>query len=283
MNREGGSQAAVLPLVVGMTTLPSRLPFCQPAIDSILAQRRPPDRFILSIPRVPMRGGDPFSSLPDFLTEAPYREQVTINLLDEDFGPGSKLLGALPHCHEPSILVLCDDDMEYWDFMLDRLYSRQVAEPGASFTFFRYHEQGLPIGQGADGFSFCSESLTGIRAFYDLHVSGTPLRMHDDLWISYFLFGRGIPIRDLAPSLGGGLIYRKVHEVDALVALTGSDARHALAVQGMRLLRSAGGLTWTRRARLAIGRLLDPLHKLQGRIRWRLDNGFATVSPSSDI
>jgi hypothetical protein len=227
------------PVIVGMTTLPSRIGLIRPAIDSLLANTRVPDRIVLTVPRRPLRGGGTLE-VPAFLDDPAYRERVVVNVIEEDFGPGSKLLGCLGHIAEPSVVILADDDMDYREFLIEELATRQAAEHRKSFSFWAYPFSGLTVGQGADGFSMWSDILPGVDRFYADHVRGSRLAFHDDLWISYFLLSRGVEIVGLQHLLDGGLVYRSVHSQFALKDLEGDLAREKIAREGLRgLLASA--------------------------------------------
>jgi hypothetical protein len=237
------------PVIVGMTTLPSRIGLIRPAIDSLLANTRVPDRIVLTVPRNPLRGGGTLQ-IPEFLDLPNYAERVVVNVIEEDFGPGSKLLGCLAQITEPSVVILADDDMDYRPFLIEQLAARQAAEHRKSFSFYAYRFSGLTVGQGADGFSMWSDNLPGVERFYADHVRGRRLAFHDDLWISYFLLSRGVAIESLQHLLGGELVYRSVHSEGALRDLEGDLARERIAREGLRgLLASAPLPPRTRLAR----------------------------------
>jgi hypothetical protein len=94
-------------------------------------------------------------------------------------GPRKKLLGSLDPLPEKSYLVLADDD------------AAQSADHAASFSYYVYRTAGLWVGQGCEGFSFWKPNLAGITDFARVHIAGTPYRLHDDLWISYFFATKG--------------------------------------------------------------------------------------------
>ncbi|HWK42736.1 MAG TPA: hypothetical protein VNR60_12505 [Croceibacterium sp.] len=244
------------PVIVGMTTLPSRIGMIRPAIDSLLHNTRKPDRIILTVPRRPLRGNGTVS-IPDFLSGPGYRDSVTVNLIDEDCGPGSKLLGCLNYITSPSVIILADDDMDYRDCLIERLYTAQLAAPRKSFSFYAYRFRGMTVGQGADGFSFRSENLTGIDAFYRDHVKGRDLVFHDDLWISYFLLRQGVEIEALPVPTPYDLIYRTVHSQDALKDLEGELNRDRLAAEGLRHLRQSAPLPRSAEYRLTLQAFAD--------------------------
>lgn len=247
------------PVIVGMTTLPSRIGKIRPAIDSLLGNTRVPDKIVLTVPRRPLRGQVELS-VPDFLSDGVYQDRVVLNVIEEDFGPGSKLLGCLEHLPEPCVVILADDDMEYREFLVDRLYTAQVANRDTSFSFYAYRSAGMTIGQGADGFSIWSDNLRGIDAFYRDHVQGSSVVFHDDLWISYFLFSRNVAIEELQRRQGDDLVYTTVHSKDALSDLEGELAREHLTREGLRMLRKRSPHPQAVALRLAFRELADKVN-----------------------
>jgi hypothetical protein len=165
----------------------------------------------------------------------------------------------LPHLHEPSYLVLADDDVAYRSDFLERLVEAQRANSRASFSFYTYKIHSLTVGQGCDGFSFWTPNLAGVGTFFDRHVEETQVRLHDDLWISFFLASRGIPVRSLQSRLDGTLIYHQVHEVNALRQLTGTYAREALNREGLRLLLKSASMPVARKWRILVSLLIGRL------------------------
>jgi hypothetical protein len=257
------------PVIVGISTLPSRIGKIRPAIDSLLENTRKPDKIVLTVPRRPLRG-EAVLSIPDFLESPGYRDRLVVNVIEEDFGPGSKLMGCLGHVAAPCVVILADDDMEYRDFLVDRLYTRQIADRGKSFSFYAYRFGGMTIGQGADGFSIWSDNLSGIAAFYQVNVRGERIVFHDDLWISYFLLTRGVPVEGLQHELNGGLVYRSVHTDEALRDMDGELARGRLTTDGLRMLRERVPLSPSLGMKLAARDVADQVNSRIGRLAKRI-------------
>ena len=231
VDARGGSVAGigVVRLVVGMTSLPTRIAEIRPALESLLRGARVPDAIILSLPHVTLRGQDSWS-LPDWLTDPAWHGgRVRVNWTDRDFGPGTKLLGALPLLDPADIVVLADDDVSYHPAFLAGIEAaiRRAGRP-AAFSYYTYRSRGMRIGQGCDGFAIRAADIAGARQFFDLHVASADVIYHDDLWISHFLAVRGIAIRSVPLPVGVPLIYRQMHEIDALRHLTGALERNRL-------------------------------------------------------
>lgn len=218
-------------VAVGITSLPSRIGLIRPTIESLLAGARKPDRIIVALPLRSQREQCGYD-VPSWLADL----GVLVARPETDAGPGTKLLGTLPEVPSDSILILADDDVRYRHDFVEKLVQAQGRDHGSSFSFYTYALHGLPVGQGCDGFSFWTPNLAGIHEFAARHVLNTPLRLHDDLWISYFLASRGIAVKSLEHLLGDSLIYEQVHDLAALRHLEGDASREHLNDVGLRTL-----------------------------------------------
>ena len=226
------------PISIGITTLPSRILKIRPCLESLLAGSVVPDKIFLALPAFSRREKSPYS-VPEFLRDHSFcRSIVEVVEADRDWGPGTKLLGALDFVPANSYLVLADDDVRYRPEFLANLMAAQVLNHRASFSHYTYRAEGLTIGQGCDGFSFWTPNLAGIRSFAEAHIAETDLFFHDDLWISFFLASRGVAIRSLAHVSGARLIYESEHETNSLRHLSGDLAREQLNREGVKYLLS---------------------------------------------
>lgn len=263
------------PLIVSITSMPSRLGLIRPTLESLLAGETRPDAIRLVLPEVPLRGTARFV-IPDFLGDPDFcQDIVEVVRVERDWGPGTKLIGGLRTVREPSILVIADDDVRYRKDFLTGLYRAQCANLHSSFSYFTHSLGGIDVGQGVDGFSFWSPNLAGIEAFFAAYVDGTDLVFHDDLWISFFLATRGVRIGSLKQLLGGSLIYEQVHQVEALMHLEGDQGRERLEQWGLRTLMQRVPMTAARRrairARSLSRTTVKPLQWLHTKVRRRLD------------
>jgi hypothetical protein len=224
------------PVIISITTLPSRIGKMRPCLESLLSGQVVPDKLLLALPAVSKRENSPYC-IPDFLRDADFcGSRINIVNADRDWGPGTKLLGSLDALPIECYLVLADDDVRYRPDFLAGLLNAQVRDHRSSFSYYTYRVEGLTIGQGCDGFTFWSPNVFGMKSFAESHVDGTDLFFHDDLWISFFLALKGIAIKSLRPQLGGTLIYETLHETNSLRYLTGSLAREDLSRREARKL-----------------------------------------------
>ena len=225
-------------LWVSLSTLPSRIGLLRPTLDSLLAQTRVPDRIFLALPNWSRRE-DCAYVLPEWLGE--YSDKLTIVRDIADEGPSTKLLGCLGQIEGRGCLVVVDDDMKYKPYFLDMLYKRQIAEPKSSFSFYTYRYGPVMVGQGADGFSFHTDHLVGVRAYADKALRCSALLCMDDLWFSAFLMTKGVPVVSLQAEIpGGGTVYEVTHKSNQLIDLTGDLSRGKTLAIGTEYLLENG-------------------------------------------
>ena len=229
---------ADLPLYVALTTLPSRIHHLRPTLESLRAQSRVPDKVMLCLPRWSLREARQYER-PEWLSSyAPMHEVVEC---EEDWGPGTKLLGCLDRLTRPTCLVLVDDDMSYKPFFLENLWKSQIEDRRSSFSYWTYPAGPFVVGQGADGFSFFSPNLDGLQAFARKALQCSHLRLVDDLWISVFLKTRGVAVRSIRHLIpGNGTAYERTHSLNQLADLKGNLEREAVMTAGIRYLLEAG-------------------------------------------
>ncbi len=82
--------------ILSLTTIPSKIDNLYITIDSIICQTRMPNKIILNIPQkytFRMNNSEiPSTKLVNFLEK--YKQyNCIINMIDTDYGPGTKLLG----------------------------------------------------------------------------------------------------------------------------------------------------------------------------------------------
>ncbi len=236
------------PVVVSITSLPSRVSLLQPTLQSLLSGDRRPDVIRIILPEKPLRESAEFV-VPEFLLDESFHGGVVkVIRIERDFGPGSKLLGTIGDIDVPTCLVLADDDVRYRKDFLKGLVDSQLADRSSSFSYFTYPAGGIRVGQGCDGFSFWSPNLAGIREFFADYVDGSDLMFHDDLWISFFLATRGVGAKSLRHRLDGSTIYDQVHDVNALRDLEGTLDREEMNVREYRALMKRVRISPGRRA-----------------------------------
>jgi hypothetical protein len=87
--------------------------------------------------------------------------------------------------------------------------------------------------------------------FARAHIADTPYRLHDDLWISYYLATKRVQIEMISPS-DGSLIYEKSIDDSSLQDLSGAQWRERLERDGLRHLLRTRTMPLVSRWRLAV-------------------------------
>lgn len=98
-------------IVVSLTTIPSRIQFIKPVIESLLNQSQPPDEIHIQIPHFSLKENCKYT-IPDFLKNY---DKVIIKSHDLDLGSSTKWLYPLKYLKsEPNtVLIIADDDCLY--------------------------------------------------------------------------------------------------------------------------------------------------------------------------
>ena len=148
--------------IVSFTTSPTRINKCGPMIHSILDQTRKPDLFLLNIPETFARTGESYV-VPKYI-----RKSLTVNRIDTDYGPATKILpavvylrehagtgtGASAYDPENTRIIYLDDDIAYPKRMIETYEKMIPADDGNVWT--------------STGFDFVNMSLNGKRTHKDV-------------------------------------------------------------------------------------------------------------------
>jgi hypothetical protein len=225
-SRTAGSAALKTGIYVSLTTIPPRMAGIEACVQSLLDQTVAAEKIFICVPAKYRRFGDP-NPLPFDLSR--FGDRVELVRPAQDYGPGTKLLGSLDLVPRApaALLVLVDDDMVYRPHMLATFRDHFAANPGSAASFHTYRYKGLPVGQGADGFALPASRLDGIRDFHRVASECPEAFFVDDLWISYFLWLKRIPIADLKAIAGAEhYIFEHIYnDVQALNREIGTTAR----------------------------------------------------------
>ena len=216
-------------LFVCITTIPSRIERIFPCIDSLVNQKYMPYKIIISIPNKYIRFNDTVKD--DFLDKLIDKYScffncdndniLKINKINEDYGPGTKLLGVLdlPEIYNDSYIVLADDDVMYQNYFLKdfNYFLQQNNGIGcASYNTYQLHD--ITIGQGVDGFMIPKRYLNSFKFFFNKIKCYDNFIFHDDVYISYYLFLLGININNI--NIDNMLIYIVYNDNNALFFTT---------------------------------------------------------------
>ena len=219
-------------IYVSISTIPQRLENINKSVDSLLNQTRKPDKIFVNIPLKYKR----FSEIIKNEQIPKFANNIVEITRCEDCGPGTKLLGSLNKLEKNSLLILADDDHVYKDYMIEKFCYFYEKAPNNAYSFYVYPLENFPVGQGADGFAINTNHLPGIETFYKKIVRDyKELFLHDDLWISYFLyFVKKTKIFSLREHLKKdsqgniSLIYTKDRKNKGLIETYGEDLKKAV-------------------------------------------------------
>lgn len=217
-----------LRIVVGLTTIPSRVEYLAPVVAALKDQTRIPDAIYVTIPKISAKEhGTPYplKKIAQILKKNT-GDVGKVLVLDEDYGPLTKLIGMWMHERDPNtLLITADDDQLYSNTFIQTLSDGANRHPGAAVCLCGHVLGKFPFGWGFR----CSRHDTNLLSkavflnsdtrvtvvsgwcgcAYPRHVFGDKLperleslrkgpnklallNRHDDLYISSWLFLRNI-------------------------------------------------------------------------------------------
>jgi len=219
-------------IYISLTTIPQRVKNLNRSVESLLRQSKKPDKIFVNIPFNYKR----FKETIDDNKIPKFDDRVVEITRCEDYGPGTKLLGSLNKFEKNSLVILVDDDHDYKDYMIEKFFYFHSKASNNAYSFYVHPLENFGVAQGADGFAINSNSLVGIKKFYDEVVkTNKDLFIHDDLWISFFLFYvKKIKIFSLQPHLKKTVnneilpIYKKHIQDNGLIESYGKNINEAV-------------------------------------------------------
>lgn len=189
-------------VVVSLSTVPSRLPYLQRAIDHLLNQTYPVDQIYLHLPNWSKRERRPYP-LPQLRPDPRLRV-----VRCQDYGPITKLYPVLQEEQDPHTLIITvDDDIQYVPERIETLvrWAERFPDSAIGGTGFivgpwwwfygTVHRPETPTPVSVlEGFSGCAYR----RGFFSedlIDYTGAPdgAFYNDDVWISGHLAQKGIP------------------------------------------------------------------------------------------
>jgi hypothetical protein len=151
MSRESKNESVLVPSsqhelgrdcpirVIGtLTTMPDKYPLLTKTLDSLLAQTYKLDAIYLGLPQVSRRLGIPYPKLPSEIS----RKCTVVHT--EDYGPITKLMGALLSENDPNTIIISFDD--------DRHYPPDLVE-----SLIRHHHEYPQSAIGSSGMLLSSQ------------------------------------------------------------------------------------------------------------------------------
>jgi hypothetical protein len=187
-----------VPVIISLTTSPTRINNIKPVIDSILNQTIQPNSIYLNLPFVYKRTSDKFNKIPDFLNHP----KIQINYV-EDIGPITKILPTLRNNFiDDPLIISIDDDTIYGIKMIEIMLKYHQAFPNSVLTGSSYKNYSklildpLPhrIGNMVEGFSGIAYPYKMFKNMdIDLNIP-KECYFSDDFIISNYINNKNIPI-----------------------------------------------------------------------------------------
>jgi len=229
-------------IYVSLTIIPERVKNLSKTVNSLLSQKKEPDKIFINVPKKYQRYNEIIedNQIPQFNSE-----KVEV-VRCEDCGPGTKILGSIDKMEKDSMVILVDDDNIYEDYMIEKFLYFFKKAPNNAYSFYVHPLGNFGVGQGADGFAINTKYLEGIYDFYNKVVKNyKELFLHDDLWISYFLyFIKKNKILSLQEHLKNNndvkssLIYRSHIDSPGLISNYGTNLNEAVVRRDKIALKS---------------------------------------------
>ena len=189
-------------LVYGLTTIPSRIKTVHKTIDSIL--QGDPDVFIiLSIPlqySLRFKGVDVQKDVSSLSERYNGNTRVRIHRTKVDYGPGTKLVGAVESLRESvrfgaekinlerTSIIIADDDIAYDSERLQRFHKayKVIADQHAGACKTDKIDD-MTTGEGFLGFAIPLSQVKNVKAMYTSIRDKPHILYHDDIWISWLV------------------------------------------------------------------------------------------------
>ena len=152
-------------VIVGLTTTPTRIGKIMPTIQSLLAQSRPADQIILSVPEKLARTGERFGDMPKEILALAEAGKLQIHRT-KDYGPATKFIGPLEAGGDPDDKICwLDDDILYSPLLLQTLAEELETRPTTALGvcgFFMTGNTGYAIAPDHGGHAEILEGFGGV-------------------------------------------------------------------------------------------------------------------------
>lgn len=196
-------------IVISLTTTPHRIKYLELTLECLSRQNIPIRQIYLSLPHIFKRENIPYT-IPDWLEVYP---NLTV-LRTEDYGPATKILGALKNADlkEDTILISVDDDTCYPQNMALHLATRAKQNPkqaigisGAELDFdgnieggikkIMVDNQSVSILEGFAGIAYRQEFFN--NTIYEIATEPNFCYNSDDIYLSFHMAQNGVTRKTL--------------------------------------------------------------------------------------
>jgi hypothetical protein len=227
-------------IYVCLTTIPSRIDEIDKTIDSLMNQTILPTKIFISIPKKYTFRFDGISIDEDRIIMLKEKYNILdIILLDNDYGPGSKLLGPLLNrdLSIDSFLLVVDDDLIY-DRDMIKLYIMTMSINESNnytiYNFYGYYLNDIKIVQQSASVLIPIKLLSQFLKYFEKISDNKDILYHDDGYLSYYFHKMKIDVKTIDicnTRYGYNNIFPVLHsrtDVDALFKIKGKLSRKML-------------------------------------------------------
>jgi len=187
-------------VIVGLTTIPSRLPFLVPTLKSLLLQNVPPWKILLHLPKHSRRERIEYT-VPEELEGLEVIQIVRC----PDWGPATKILPALLDGDPDQRVVAVDDDRIYRRTLLEDLVTASEHDPDAAVGFFGLI---VPLDRVDRRKGLVGRTIEGLRYGRGVSLRGSRMR-------------RALPV-DILHGYGGVMVRPRFFDLDRLADFEGA-------------------------------------------------------------
>ena len=207
-------------IIISLTTIPSRIKYLEPVIESLLDQNIIPDMIYLNIPKKYKRFNEEIV-IPDFIYKY---QKLNIFQVDKDYGPATKFIGSLqnPEIKNNDLIVVTDDDIIKKSCWLEKLIDCHQPNKVCGFVEKRL---GQGIIWGYLGYLF-KKSLFDVDDIINFYENvKDDCYLVDDHWFTGYCHYRKIKIYNISISYNSVINKKLLKGKDSLVSLPGDNNR----------------------------------------------------------
>lgn len=179
--------------IISFTTIPTRLKNIHFTIDSLLNQLVKPEKIILNVPKIyslRFKTSIDIISVNELLKK--YQNKIIINYVDEDYGPGTKLLGLLKNNIidinvENLYIMLLDDDMLYPNGIIQSFNNHINKKKSINIGSYNIRKiNDIQVAYGSSVIFLKANKLNKFIDYYNIIKEYDLIKYHDDIYISYY-------------------------------------------------------------------------------------------------
>jgi len=227
--------------IYSLTTIPKKFDNLYLTIDSLLNQTIKATKIIINIPKqysLRFNSSIEKDKIDKFI-EKYSNNEVIINLLNNDYGPGTKLLGLFENNiinfdMENTYIILVDDDNIYKEDMIENFINNNKTNNCEVGSYHCYPLMDIMIGQGADGYFIKLNQINEFEKYYNVIKNYDYINYHDDFYISYFFHLKKVNMNFIQYK---SKIWESHNNIEPLCNMKGKYERHNLQKNVYFILR----------------------------------------------